>query len=232
MTKTGDSNRLKGLRRTARTKFDRAGGDRAKGRIAARLRLMLLGITILLSGAILLVPLESWVHRHLSGIADRLAEHVYLPVARTALVVLFLYAIFPTPLLHSAELLAETSAAVAYPEPLTLLNVLFIAGMLLPLLPAMQRFSALILPLQTLIGAWLLSEAHAAALGLSLELEAAGKTWSLFVVLGLTSHVVIRQLADRLHRARRWDPLSTYDALALVMQPPIVLIVSRNLMAY
>lgn len=188
---------------------------------------MLLGLILLTLGATALIPVESWVHRNLHGVADTLAEHVYLPAARTLLVIVFLYCVFPQPLLAPTVLAGVGDAAdLSRPDWHALLNVLFIAGALLPLLPRAERFGALILPLQTLIGAWIFIHHFEASHGLALKLNHSG-VLMLFIGVVIASHMLLHLVARELSARYQRDALSLYDALALITQPPLALIVTR-----
>lgn len=187
---------------------------------------MLPGLFILTVGAFALIPLESWIHRNLQGIPDSLAEHVYLPAARTLLVILFLYCVFPQPLLGPGALVHSADLKPSKPDWHALLNILFVAGALLPLLPRAERFGALILPLQTLLGAWIFIAHYEKTNATTLQLSHSG-VLLLFVVMVLASHFVLQFAASELASRLRRDPLSLYDALALMTQPPLVLVVTR-----
>ncbi len=187
---------------------------------------MLLGLFILAAGAFALIPVESWIHRNLQGFTDTLAEHVYLPAARTLLVILFLYCVFPQPLLAPGALVHAADLKPSLPDWHALLNILFVAGALLPLLPRAERFGALILPLQTLIGAWIFIAHYEKTNAATLQLSHSG-VLLLLVVLVLASHFVLHFVASEVASRYRRDPLTLYDALTLVTQPPLVLVVTR-----
>lgn len=188
---------------------------------------MILGLLILTLGAFALIPLESWIHRNLSGVSDVLAEHVYLPLARIALIIGFLYAIFPSPML-SADVLGQLPPGeLGTPAWKSLLNVLFVVGLILPLFPETQKFGAVILPVQTLIGVWIFVGHLEDSSGLELHISG-GNSWMLpFAAALIASHVLLRTLSQA--ASRRWalDALSLYDAIVLAVQPPLALMVSR-----
>lgn len=190
------------------------------------LALMLLGLILLTLGAMALIPLESWVHRNLKGLTDSLAEHIYLPAARTLLVIGFLYCVYPQPMLNDAALHAANRAILKGPDWHSLLNILFIAGALLPLLPKAERVGALILPLQTLIGGWIFIDHFEASAQVALRLSNPGiLLWMTVIVFA--SHYVLRYIAETAGSAYQRDPLSLYDAMALIVQPPLVLVITR-----
>lgn len=188
---------------------------------------MIAGLLILACGALLLLPLENWIHRHLGGAGEFLAEHVYLPLARVLLIIGFLYAVFPTPLL-SAELLQGLDAQQLAAPPLqSLINILFLISLIIPLFPETERFGGLIVPLQTLVGAWLFIGALEDNSGLSLRPR--NNDWMIgFALALLISHFALRALARWLSRLKSWDALSVYDSLVMVCQPPLVLLVTRG----
>lgn len=187
---------------------------------------MLSGLLILVVGALALIPLESWIHRNLQGVTDTLAEHVYLPAARTLLVIAFLYCVFPQPMLAPGALVHAADLKPSKPDWHALLNILFIAGAMLPLLPRAERFGALILPLQTLIGAWIFIGHYEKTNGATLQLSHGG-VLLLFAAMVLASHFVLHFAAREMASHYRRDPLSLYDALTLITQPPLVLVVTR-----
>lgn len=184
---------------------------------------MILGLTILIGGALALIPLENWMHHNFGGAAKGLAEHVYLPLLRVLVIIGFLWAIYPTPLM--AGQLVEPGHVAAAPLK-SLLNWLFLLSLLLVLLPEAQVFSGLLVPVQALTGAWLLASHHAAAQAQRLVLEDGGARLMLFAALVFASHLLIRAGAAALRRRWGLDGLTAYDAVALALQPPLVLVVS------
>ncbi len=183
---------------------------------------MIPGMIILTGGALLLIPLEFWIHRQLTGAWDFLAEHALLPALRTVVIVAFLFAIYPTPLLPAA-VLPDTVAPV---DPRSLFNWMFLVTLILPLAPHMERFGAFIIPLQTLVGALVLINALEQRAGLSLQAEGVLLLW----VLGLAAiaHWPINVLAGRLHGRHGVDALTLYDTLSLVLLPPLILLFTRS----
>ncbi|MGJ8668059.1 MAG: hypothetical protein ACSHXK_01110 [Oceanococcus sp.] len=172
--------------------------------------------------------MESWVHRNLSGLTNRLAEHVYLPLARVALVIVFLFAVFPSPMLTPAVIQQTAGMNLGWPNWNALLNALFLVGLILPLMPETQKFCALILPLQSLIGVWIFVRHFEKVSMLELSLGTANQWMLPFACAIVASHFAIRLLSQQL--SRRWgiDALSLYDAIVLCVQPPLVLLVSRS----
>ena len=189
---------------------------------------MLLGLCILLIGACLLMRLESWIHQQFRGISLGLAEHVYLPLARVMLVMTFLYAVYPSPMFSSAVLQSAPSPDPASPVWGGLLNILFLIGLMLPLLPETQRFGALILPLQSAVGVLLFVRHYEKELGIPFTMTAPQQTVLLFAATIICSHLMIRGLSRYFSARWRLDALSLYDTMVLCIQPPIALLISRS----
>lgn len=191
---------------------------------------MILGLLILACGALALIPLESWVHRNLRGIPDKLAEHVYLPLARVILIMGFLYAVFPAPMFNAEVLRPVQGLALAGPAWKGLLNVLFLVALMLPLFPQTQQFGAIILPLQSLLGVWLFVGHFEQQSGLTLQLGGAGHAAWLPIFAGalVASHLLLQQLCKTASQLWSLDALTLYDSIVLVAQPPLVLLVSRS----
>ncbi len=208
---------------TARNGFHRA--DQAF--ICLHCAAMMTALLILIAGALLLVPLESWMHTHLHGLWRVLADHVYLPGLRCLVLVFFLNAVFPAPLLDERIVRYADDIILRPPHVSALLNWLFLLGALLPVLPVMQKLTALILPLQTLAGAWLLVGSFEQQTGLQLH----GAWQDLAGVLGLSlvAHLLLIQVAGVVQRGSHWDSLTVYDGLSLALLPPLVLLFTRNL---
>lgn len=187
---------------------------------------MLLGLLILITAAVLLNPLESWIHKHLEGAGDFLAEHIYLPAARVLALIGFLFAVYPSPFFDAHVLQAIEPSRLGTPPIQSLMNWLFAIGLLIPLLPQTEKFSGLILPIQALIGAWMLIAAAGQSIAAHLVLANPAQILMTFFTLVIASHFVLRWLAKRLAERQRWDPLSVYDSLILIAQPPLILIVT------
>ncbi len=183
---------------------------------------MLIGLIILLGGALLLIPLEFWIHRQLVGAWDFLAEHALLPALRTLVILAFLFAVYPTPLLPG-EVLPDS---VPPADPRSLFNWMFLVTLILPLAPQMERFGAFIIPLQTLVGALVLINALEQAAGLSLQPQGVLLLWVL--AMAALAHWPINRLAAQLHGRHGVDALTWYDTLSLMLLPPLVLLFTRS----
>jgi hypothetical protein len=80
-----------------------------------------------------------------------------------------------------------------------------------------------------LSGAWLLLKSYEQYYSAELVLLHSETAFGLMIILALICHFFLRWAAGALCSRYRWDPLTSYDSLALIMQPWLALCVTRAL---
>ncbi len=108
-----------------------------------------------------------------------------------------------------------------------LINVLFLAGLLLPAIPGARKFASVVLPLQGMAGVAMLFSWLAHALNVQARLLPTSAQWltlaTLSVIAMLCAWLLTRAVDDP---TRRQD---LYDLLLLWLQAPVLLVYGRML---
>ncbi|MFA5530585.1 MAG: hypothetical protein WDA11_07950 [Thiohalomonadaceae bacterium] len=163
-------------------------------------------------------------HMAQHGLTDWLLEHVYVPLSRAACIVLFVAAAYPllfgtvqAPWLF--EVLGDGERRVS-----TLLNLAFIASLLLPLIPVLGDRLALVLPLQAIATSALLLHWTAASAGAHVSLWPGSDVVLVLLVLVALGEPLARATARfwAMVRAEREEPWIAETAL-LMLQVPVIL---------
>lgn len=163
--------------------------------------MLALAVLVFVVGLLPLAAFERWLLLRTEGVAvsHSIAEQVVVPLGRCALLILFLllgypalYGLRESPPL--ATILFATDGRIN-----DLLNLLFLFGLVLPLIPLLNRLPALTLPLHAIAGATLLFSWLARSLGQSVSLIPEGRTLLLFLVVASLGHwlgKLLRHLTD------------------------------------
>lgn len=172
--------------------------------------------------------LSGWLHHH--PVTGWLSEHVYLPLARAALILAFiamaypvLYGVTGTPPLPA--LLAGGEHRLSH-----LINLLFLLSLLLPLLPVIGALPGLILPAQGITAAGLLFYWLIGATGQAADLFPGWPAAGMILLWIYAGHRLALAAADRLgawgNTRFEMEDLekAAYEFLILICQTPAILI--------
>lgn len=199
---------------------------------------LLLAALVHLALLITLLAGFSWLGHHTQGIpvTDWLLEHVAHPLARAAVLVVFVLIAYPALFGLSqvpdwSELLAAERGRLQ-----SLLNWVFLASLLLPLVPVLGRLQALVLPVQGMVACALLFSWLAQAQGWThVTLWPSGPTAASLILLTLVTHA-LASLAARPVGAwidQRFALLGAealaFEAMVIVAQIPVILLYGLSL---
>lgn len=161
-------------------------------------------------------------------------QHVWLPLARIAAILLFIVAAFPVIYGLDSDI---AIGDILHSERIdTLINTLFVISLLLPLIPVVGRIHALVLPLQSLAAAqllfnWLNQHAYQQDISLLPSLSA----WLQTILLVIASHGISLWLAkhiglwlDDQFNVEGFDEL-LLQSILLILQAPLLLIYTVEL---
>ncbi len=187
------------------------------GQILAALFLYTLGVGLALWAELRLLPMVERVR-----VTHWILEYALLPLLRVAVLLIFLFAAYPALFgLKQAPPLADVVLADGRMHKL--LNLLFMLGLLLPLLPGVRRFPALVFPLHAVAGASLLASWLGDATGMQVRLLPGLEALGLFAVLALAGGWVAGKLVGSTRAYEEgWDE-EFYTALVMFCQAPAIL---------
>ena len=172
-----------------------------------------------------------WASRlHNNAVTEWLSDHVWLPLARVVLLLVFIALAYPVlygfdeaPALR--ELLAGGEHRLQH-----LINLLFVLSVLLPLLPVVGGVPGLVLPIQGIAAAALLFHWLSPALGVNGSLlpgwPAAGAILLWIYAGHRVANVAAQHLGswlDARYEMRDWDK-AVYELIILACQAPAILI--------
>ncbi len=172
-----------------------------------------------------------------------IANHLGLPFFHIILLIGFIYMSYPVlfgleAYTHSGERVLPTMSQLLTARSghtMQLINTLFVISVILPLLPLINRFSALILPLQAISGSAMLYGWLARATQQSFSIIPDARIVLIIITASFISELIARYLASVLS-----DKLNTryhshdmhqvvYKSTLLVLQVPILLLYTLNL---
>lgn len=192
--------------------------------------MILMALVLFAVAGLLLAWAEDRLQRRSrSPLAWNWFEQFLLPLGRVFALMLFIVCAYPALYgLNGREAPAFGALLAAGNGRLDrLINVLFFVGLLLPAIPGLRRWIAVLLPLQGMAGVALVASWLAAAQGVSLTLWPSAAVWSLLVIVaGLAA------LLARLMTALIDDPVlrqDAHDLLLLWLQAPLLLIYAMAL---
>ncbi len=108
-----------------------------------------------------------------------------------------------------------------------LVNVLFLAGLLLPAIPGARKLAGLVLPLQGMVGVAMLFSWLAQALEINVRLLPSNGQWLTLAVLSAVAMLAAWMLTRAVEDPTRRQDL--YDLLLLWLQAPTLLLYGRML---
>jgi len=172
--------------------------------------------------------LSGWLHHH--RVTDWLSEHVYLPLARAALILVFIAMAYPV--LYGVTEAPPLPALLASGEHRLshLINLLFLLSLLLPLLPVIGALPGLILPAQGITAAGLLFHWLIGTTGQAADLFPGWPAAGMILLWIYAGHRLALAAADRLGawgntRFEMEDmEKAAYEFLILICQTPAILI--------
>lgn len=184
-------------------------------------------------------PATVWLDRRTREVAltHWLLEHLGYPLLRALVIVVFVLLAYPA--LFGLEAAPARQALLAA-EPgrwHTLLNWVFLASLLLPVVPVLGAIQALILPLQGMVAAALLFSWLAQALGAqAVSLWPGARELAVISLAALVSHGAARWVAGRLgaeldralNLADDGEAL-VFESVVLMFQLPVLLLYGLGL---
>ncbi len=171
---------------------------------------------------------DAWLHHN--ALTAWLSEHVYLPLARAALLLLFIALAYPA--LYGLNEAPPLSTVMAGGEHRLshLINLMFLLSLLLPLLPLIGTLPGVVLPLQGISAAALVFHWLDAGQGTAVSLFPG---WATAAVILLWIYLGQRLALAAAHRLGGWANAryemqdlekASYEALILACQAPAILI--------
>lgn len=171
---------------------------------------------------------DAWLHHN--PLTVWLGEHVYLPLARATLLLLFIALAYPA--LYGLHEVPPLGAVLAGGEHRLshLINLMFLLSLLLPLLPLIGTLPGVVLPLQGISAAGLLFHWLSTTQGVSAALLPGWTAAGLILVWIYAGHRLALAAAHRLGgwanaRFEMQDlEKAAYEVLILACQTPAILI--------
>lgn len=192
---------------------------------------MILVALVLFAGAgLVLAWIEDRVQRRSrSALVQRWFEQFLLPLGRVFALMLFIVCAYPALYgLSGREAPSFASLLAAGNGRLDrLISILFLAGLLLPAIPGLRRWIAVVLPLQGMAGVALVASWLASTNGASLALWPRAAVWVLLAVAAGLAAMLARLLTTLID-----DPVlrqDAHDLLLLWLQAPLLLIYGLSL---
>jgi len=143
--------------------------------------------------------LEKWLHDLLESNPPLCLswDYFFAPLLRATAIVLFVYVAYPALFGINVAPTIQELAASANGKPSNLLGVMFLVGLLLPLIPALNRHPEFVLPIQgalatAYIFAWLTNHLHITAA----SIWPGGDIFLLMVLSSYLGHRIARRFGE------------------------------------
>jgi hypothetical protein len=172
-----------------------------------------------------------------------IAKHVGAPFFHVLLLVAFIYMSYPV--LYGLDSHNSTGEAILPSlsqllnarsgQTMKLVNTLFIISVLLPLIPVINRFTALILPLQAIAGSAVLYGWLADFMGIRYSIFPGFEIMALIIFFSLITELAARAIASLSgaglnHQYRHTDMEKIiHKSILLILQVPVLLIYTLNI---